>query len=397
MFTSSYYDNSYFISIHMRSVQKYIFNLQKDIYLSTRKYDISGIYKYQRELISKKELLILVTFNIIGRIKKSFSQDYFQKFLTYIYFSILKKIKLSTYILKYVKSELAKHVIFILLKPEWLAKIERCLILQQKKDYIKTITNHISQIINKHKKNNKLCQVQIQYYLVCKNINYSKLIKKVDSHSIILKKLYSYLVRQDFFFNDDLSTFCTDRFTFKDKLSYLLEMIFFTGLEWFIYSNIKRRYFYLETYLINQAEKIFLFSNILTINYLIKYLSIFTQNKSKNLKSLKINIYIIFFRHIIFNDIKIILNNKLRNKVKPSKKAFEYIFYTIRCKLYHKNNKSFWRSNNQLRIHEVLLFINHLLQSWLSYYLNILNKIEIKNLNKQLDGLIYLWQRKKYK
>ena len=294
-----------------------------------------------------------------------------------------------------IKCKLAQSVVLLLLKPEWLAKTERHIIMQQSAKYIKIVSNYIDQIFKASKKYHKI--YNLQFILNCKNTMAKDVIKKIDSSQTISKKLYYWFARQDIVPHNTSSIYFIKRASFCNELYNCLQFIYLIGIEWCLYTNLKNLDLYLNLYLINTIKEVILLSRTLYIQTFVKCINKFLCNKAINLKTTKCNTLTCYYKHINLLDIKIKKQQSLENITAISKTSIKNILYQIRYIFYCKNQIGYWRINSQLNKHKALLLTQDLLQFWYLYYFILIKAEDIKSINKKVDQLIYLWQRKQQK
>ena len=63
---------SWIIQVDIKSIEKRILNIQKDIYRAVKIYNIQEKYKWQKKILLTKETVLSVLYNIIQIIKKKF-------------------------------------------------------------------------------------------------------------------------------------------------------------------------------------------------------------------------------------------------------------------------------------------------------------------------------------
>lgn len=63
---------SQIIQVDIKSIERTILNMQKDIYRAVKIYDIQKKYKWQKKILLTKEIVLSVLYNIIKIIKKKF-------------------------------------------------------------------------------------------------------------------------------------------------------------------------------------------------------------------------------------------------------------------------------------------------------------------------------------
>lgn len=316
---------------------------------------------------------------------------------TFIYFIITNRINYINYNLEFIKSESIKYTILALLKPDWLAKVERIFIIQQKKNYIQIISNHISKLIKVFYKHKKLYKFEINHLFKNTKRRYCQLIKKINSNSIVLKKLFFIFEKDSFTAENNISKHFIKPISCTSPLFYLIESINLTGIEWSIYTNLYMKNIYLSVYFVLINKKLLSISNKLMSQALINKISNLFRCYSIDLRIIQFYISKNEDKYMDLINIKIELLKPFRQIIKPSKKSFKYLFKQIRSVLYHKNHLGYWRTNSQITIYETSFMVYKLLTGWYSYYSSTLSQLELKMINTKVDGLIHLWHNKKYK
>lgn len=322
---------------------------------------------------------------------------YYKKLLTFIYFVVSNKVQINIYSLKFIKSQISQYIVLLLLKPEWLGRIERCFLIKQNKKYVQIVTKHTSKIFAEANKCKKLNRVVIRSPLSSKNIQYQNLLITISSNQTILKWLYTWFDSQDFICDNVMLWYFIHHVNSNNKLYEFLEILYYIGIEWYIYTNLKNPFLYLNLYLINQTKQVLFLSNTLVAILVIKQMSQFIRNKLINFKHVKCSIYKYYYDYINLLDIEINIRQSSISIIKPSKQSIEYIFNILRHTLYHKNEKGNWRINNYIKTNKPLFLVNHLLQLWSVYYSQIVDQLDIHKINHSIDNLFYSWQAKKQK
>lgn len=299
--------------------------------------------------------------------------------------------------MKFIKSQISKYIISILLKPEWLGRVERCFTVKKKQQYIQIITKHISKVFDKVNKYKKLDRVIIKLPLNSKNIQFQSLLKTINSNQTVSKYLYVWFNSQNFICNNIITWHFIHYTNRSSRLYELFEVLYYLGLEWHIYTNSKMNILYLNLYLVSQTKQILCLSNQLVTSLVIRQVSQFMYNKMTNLKCLRCSIYRYYYNYVDLVDFTVKIKHETSHIIKPSKQSIQYIFDKFRYILYHRDIKGHWKINSQVKINRPFFFINHLLKSWYIYYSSIVNKSEINRMNYNIDNLFYSWQTKKQK
>lgn len=322
---------------------------------------------------------------------------YYKKLLTLIYFVVSNKVQINIYSLKFIKSQISQYIVLLLLKPEWLGRIERCFLIKQNRKYVQIITRHISKIFAKANKCKKINRIVIKSPLNSKNIEYKNLLITISSDQTISKWLYTWFNSQDFICDNVLLWYFIDHINRSNKLYEFLEILYYIGIEWYLYTNLKKSFLYLNLYLINQTKQILFLSNTLVTILIIRQISQFIHNKLINFKSVKCSIYKYYCKYVNLLDIEVNIRQSSRFIVKPSKQSIKYIFNILRNTLYHKNARGNWKINNYIKLNRLPFLVNHLLQLWYIYYSDIIDHLDIYKINHSIDNLFYSWQSKKQK
>ena len=282
----------------------------------------------------------------------------------------------------------------MLLEPEWLAKSEHLSILQNDRRYISIISQHIKKLFECRTKSKQIYKVYIPFSINDKFTQVTGFVKTMAINKFICRKLYSFLNRQEY--TDvyyELKYFLRRR----DHLNQILHTIYWTGLEWYLYTNLKEKYLYLDLYLINTTQNSLYLVDIFNLQKLLRYVAQFASNKLINLQDTLCILWTSHKKDIDIHDIQVDIRKATKPIIEPSNQALKFTTHILRSKLYHKNEFGFWRRNNQANIHKNLLFTENLLKCWCSYYSAILNPVNKRAMNQKIDSIIYLWQRKNKK
>ena len=152
---------------------------------------------------------------------------------------------------------------------------------------------------------------------------------------------------------------------------------------------------YLNLYLTYQPNNIVIVMNKYLINRSIQCISYFIHWQTFNLKKIYCNIYQYLIPFLSINAIEIKKTQNTEYLIKPSKKFVISLVFSIRSKIYYKNQDGHWKMQTNSSLHRIILFIKFLLQYWYRYYFSIIDTLDILKLNKIFDNMLYLWQTKK--
>lgn len=309
----------------------------------------------------------------------------------------MNKVQINISSLKFIKSQISQYIVLLLLKPEWLGRIERCFLIKQNKKYMHIITRHISKIFANASKCKKLNRVVIRSPLNSKNIQYQNLLITISSNQTISKWLYTWFDNQSFVCDNIMIWYFIHRINRSHRLYEFLEILYYIGIEWHIYTNLKNPLLYLDLYLINQTKQILFLSNTLVTILIIKQVGQFIRHKLINFKHVNCSIYKYYYNYVDLIDVEVNIKQRSRSIIKPSKQSIQYILDTLRHTLYHKNEKGNWKINNYIKMNKPTFLINRLLQLWYINYSNIIDHLDICKINYSIDNLFYSWQAKKQK
>lgn len=296
--------------------------------------------------------------------------------------------------MRFIKSQLSKLIILLLLKPEWLARTENSPFRSNIKNR-ETIKKHLIIILENTKKYKILNKIEIGFSGFYKNNQNINLIKKINGNRTISKRLCFLLNNQEIISQNLKSNIFIKKIRDFNELYQFFSIIYYIGLEWHLYTNLQKNNLYLNFCFINENNKVLCLSSLSILNKILIYISKFINNQSANLQSVKCYLWDNHQQYLDFANIEIQIQQPLGYSLMPSNKSLKSIIKSMRSKLYHRNEKGFWRLNNQVAINEILLFTNYLLQSWDSYYFNIERKLYKKRIKQTIDRILYLWQRKK--
>ena len=283
----------------------------------------------------------------------------------------------------------------MLLKPEWLGRIERCFSIKQNKKYIQIITEHIYKVFEKANKYEKINRIMVTSSLNSKNLQYQTLLKTISNNKTILKWLHAWFYKQDFMRESTIIWHFTEHIKYRSKLYEFLEILYYIGLEWHIYTNFKDPYLYLNLYLVNQTQQILFLSNARLTGFIVKQIGAFMSSKLINLRCARCSIYSYYHNYINLIDVAVKIKQDSNYIIKPNIKSIQYIFNMLRHILYHKNVKGYWKMNNYIKMNKSTFLINHLLKLWHIDYSNIIDNSDIYRINYNIDNWLYFWQAKK--
>ena len=320
---------------------------------------------------------------------------YCKKFLTFIYFVLINKFEVSLHSLQIIKMRLSQNLLLLLLEPKWLAKLERSFFIQKQKKYVLIISQHISKILIKSKQYKTISKITIDTVLDLKNIHVKKWLNKIDHNPSIKKWLFNYLVKQKYIKNNFIATNNHFYLTNKNELPELFKAIYFTGLEWFFYTNRMNKTMYINLYMTYQRHSLVIVTNKYLINRSIKCISCFINWQFFNLKKIYCNVYQYSISFLNINKITIKRTQSTEFLIKPSKQCVDSLISNIRSKIYYRNQYGYWKIKTNTSLHKIIPFIKFLLQFWYRHYFSIIDTLDILNLNRKVDNLLYLWQTKK--
>ena len=307
---------------------------------------------------------------------------------------MIDKTKISPLSLKLIKLKLSHDLLLLLLRPQWLLQLEKTFLVKQKKQYIAIISNQISKILIKSQKYRKLSKITLETNLNLKNIQLKQFFNKIGLNSILKNWLYNYLVKLNYLQNTYTSTYSFLYSSSLNELPKLCTVIYFHGLEWFIYANNSYKLMYLNSCLIYKVSELIIVTNKSIVNRLVKSICNFINLLSFNLKKVCCNICQYSIKSLQTNIVKIRKNINNTYLVKPSKNFLKFTLKVIRSELYCKNRYGYWRVRNDISINKAIFFSNFLLHCWYQYYFSIIDNIDILKANRLVDNLLYSWQTK---
>nr|YP_009502173.1 putative group II intron reverse transcriptase/maturase protein [Porolithon onkodes]ASB29774.1 putative group II intron reverse transcriptase/maturase protein [Porolithon onkodes] len=368
------------IQVDIRLIKRSILTIQKYIHQEAKKYNKNSIYALQKKILLKKEIILFVLFKILKMIKKKI---FFPLYTTRSFMQI-------------IKLRLSHDILLLLLQPKWLVKLERCFFIKKSKQYIAIISQHISKILIKSNDYKKISKIIINPFLDLKTIRLEKWLKKVDDNTSIVRWLYNYLIQQKYIKNTKILIDNLLSLTTNLGLSELFKIIYFTGLEWFLYTNRIDRIIYRKLYIVYQEPNLIIISKKVFINKILQDIGRFIKLQFFNLKKLYCKIYQYSISCLNLYSITVKKTTTSDFVVKPNKQSIKSIMSKIKRNVYCKNEDGYWRVRTDRPVEEVTLFIESLLKSWYNYYFNTLDILDILKLNKIIDDLLYSWQIKKH-
>ena len=315
--------------------------------------------------------------------------------MTFIYFRLINKTKISLLSLKLIKLKLSHDILLLLLKPQWLLQLEKAFLVKQKKQYIVIISHHISKILVELPQHRKISKVTLNTNLDLKNIRLEKIFNRISVDSTVKQCLYSYLVKLNYLQRKCASIYDFLYFSPLNEISELCKVTYFNGLEWFIYTNNVHKLMYLNLFLVYGVSELIIITNRSIVNRLMGNICHFINLQSFSLKEIYCNFcqYSIKSLQISILKIKKYIGNTYL--VKPTKNFLKSILKILRSKLYCKNRDGYWRVRNDISINETIFLSKFLLRCWYHYYFSIINDVDILKANKLVDNLLYSWQVKK--
>lgn len=205
-----------------------------------------------------------------------------------------------------------------------------------------------------------------------------------DNKNINVRRLTKYL--------GELSIHCIELNLFIGQ--YILKKIIYTGLEWYIYTNMQVNHLCLYMHSV-QKQLFFFFLHCPSFSLnTVKKMSGFFSILKVNLRGIKCSLYqyIDYLMHLFTFDY--ISKNISSYLFRCSDIVIEKLVKKIKQKLYHKNKHGFWRANAHICSHQLIFKIKEMLYSWCSYYSSILSRSKIVKINKIIDYIFYKWQIK---
>ena len=290
---------------------------------------------------------------------------------------------------------MSHDVLLLLLRPQWLIQLEKNLIIKQKKQYIVIISNQISRILIKSQKYRTISKVTLNTDLDLKNIQLKKIFNKIGLDSTLKQWIYNYLVRLNYLQSTNASTYHFLSFSSLNEIPDLCIVIYFHGLEWFIYTNNLYKLMYLNLCLIYKIPELIIVTHKSIVNKLVESICNFINSQAFNLKKIYCNLCQYTIESLQTNIVKIKKNINNTYLVKPSKNFLKSILKMIRSKLYCKNKDGYWRAKNDVSVNKAVFFSNFLLHCWYRCYFSVIDDVDILEANKLVDSLIYSWQVKK--
>lgn len=290
--------------------------------------------------------------------------------MTLSFLGLLSRSNLACTGLADIKLQIVKYLIFILLQPKFDAT-RNSLIANRMLNFVNCLTSHISKILKplNSSKSMRLIALDLNKY-DDKNINTVKVLKLLGL-SLIFSQYLDLISRL-----------------------YLIKTIVYTGLEWYLYTNMQVRHLCKILYLAKKNSSHFFLCYITHFNRITNYSGSYLFSLSVNLKSVKCNVYHYLNRAIYLGNTECIFANNCNYLYKPSRQSIACLVDKIKQKLYHKNKQGYWRASNYICSSQALLVLEKILQSWLRYYSEILNSMQILKINRLADYIFYKWQVK---
>ncbi len=309
-----------------------------------------------------------------------------------IYFSILRKLSSDLYNLKFIKAQLIKYSIIFLLKPEWLAKAERCFNIFENHKYIYTVSQQLNILNKRENKNQREYKLDIECSFNYRNNQSTSLVKKISGDEIISRTIYIWLSNQNFISED--YEYCKN-IIFTNRFNDLFKVIYSIGLEWYIYTNLQIGQLYQELYLTNHNRQKWYLSKSQVIDSFFISFSQYSYKHCINLREAKFYIYYPCSKKFQVEDFCIQTKIEEHDLKWLSYRIIKNISYVIRSNLYHKNRFGIWRINNQLTHYKAKFLIKKVIYLWYIYYWYMISLLDRKLINFTINKMFYLWQRKK--
>lgn len=299
-----------------------------------------------------------------------------------------------------ITEKVYQYIIYLLLKPEWLPKLESLFKINKDKDFsctIKKINHFFTSCINHE---NKIISIYNQKLRRdSKYLDEKYLIKKLNTLQIFKTKILHWLYNE--YFIEEKSE---DNHIYKknicyyDSLQELLEAILNTGIEWHVYNKWNNdNYFFYNVVLCNKKIN----------HYYFNYCETTKSHQLSNCFLYSVGLNLLNYEHLIqkrnfcvtkFKDIQIIIKyivNKYQINTILSMESIQKLVYKIKRLLYHRNYSSYWRANSHLLLKEARTLILNSLLIWHKYYHNILTTNLIQYISKNINYIVYRWQLKK--
>ena len=384
-----------------------ILSFQKRIYKASKICNTSKIHDLQKQLQSNHNIKVLAInhtlinlekyYCVYKKIKYVFTREQKSLFLKNLLNKNIFCLKQSTNynIIQLIEEKIKQYITYLILKPEWLPRLESmfnfdCDIIQKIILFFKHTVNYKIQLV---------CITSVSTSACWKYVDQSYLINKLNTLPDIRIKIKNWLSMQHFIeHKSTYQTFYVKHIKWNDHLYELLQRVFYTGIEWYIYSkthldgyftnnlilyNTKGHSYYFSY---SQREHIYALNScfLRSIRYNL-YQKVWRQNKGK----------LSYFK---FADMYIITKNKhyeYRTILMPSLESIKNLLYSTRYLLYHKNRFNYWRYNSYLSTRNAQRLIRKNLLHWYNYYRNILSVHSIKYVNEKVNQIIYRWQLKK--
>ena len=384
-----------------------ILSFQKRIYKASKICNTSQIHSLQKQLISNHNIKVLAInhtlinlekyYCVCKKTKYIFTKEqkslFLKNFLNNNIFFLRQSVSYN--IMQLIEEKIKQYITYLILKPEWLPRLESmfnfdCDIVQKIILFFKHTINYEIQSV---------CISSGSASACWKYIDQSYLIDKLNTLPDIRIKIKDWLSMQHLIeHKSTYQSFYVKHTEWHDHLCKLLQRIFCTGIEWYIYSKIHldccfinnlilyniKGYSYYFSY--SQGEYIHALNScfLRSIRYNL-YQKVWMKNKGKS-------------KYLKFADIYIAIKNRhyeYRMILMPSLESIKNLLYSTRYSLYHKNRFNYWRYNSYLSTGNVRRLIRKNLLHWYNHYKNILSAHFIKYINEKANQIIYRWQLKK--
>jgi hypothetical protein len=359
MLTNSYYN---------------LFYLQKRIYQASKECDTSLVHSLQKLLIFLPSIQLLAHRLTQQKIK---------------YYSANRKNQ-DTLQKKVFKNEVNKQIVVWCLEAEWKVKLQNCNMER------KLISAQVQKITSMFPYFSSL-------QICLKHMNRNYLITKLGSISWVNNVLKA-LFENQYLIQVSCDSSCNTRYNcfIAEPLSCLLNLILLTGIRWncfrqtvsvlVSYINMKVFFDFSHRNIYIPPSLELLLSTILIINNFAENTGIFFLNSKSQLGWIIERIqFSVLYKTVQLDFADYSLKNNIYDDI--SDKLFHY----IKDVLFHKDRIGRLRTNKQLSIEQVILQLKPMLLQWKNYYSEHKGKSQISEINRQVNGMIYKWARKKYK
>lgn len=290
--------------------------------------------------------------------------------LIFSYLAIFTKSHRKFSGLKIIKCQVVKLSILALLEPKLGAQYD-FLLKRSRISLAKSIRSHIGKMLNYANSFRKLCLIKLS-------------IDRYSSQNTEEKKLLQLLGKK--------WSQCSQSSRLLKK--NFLKQLTYADLEWHMYASMKTRKQLLYLYKGSEEQLIIFRSSLKSSNSNMHCIGEYLQILQLSLKSSRCILYKYVKKFVHLLQIDCIIKENSIYLFRPSNSSLKNLTASVKRKLYHKNYQGRWRVNAYIDRSKVAIDIERLLFFWRIYYLGLLSRSDVLQVNQITDYILYRWQMK---